>query len=176
MRYADGPSTRCEISVEADPGRVWELVADIGLPARSSPELLGARWLDGATGPALGARFAGRNGHRALGEWQTVSHVVELVVPRVFRWAVVDPDDRFGGGVPDPLKPLATWAFELTGEAAGTRLAQSVRIGPGRSGLSLAIDRAPDREEEFVAMRLAELRANIHATLLGIKSLAEEAR
>ncbi len=176
MRYADGPVAGCEVHIEAPPERVWELVADIGVPARLSPELRAAEWLESATGPELGARFVGYNKHRTVGDWRTLSHVVELDEPRVFGWAVVDPDGRFGGGDPDPDRPLALWRFELEPEAAGTRLRQSARIGPARSALSLAIDHMPDREEEFVAIRLTELRTNIQATLRGIKTMAESPR
>ncbi|MEV6734992.1 SRPBCC family protein [Streptomyces sp. NPDC051364] len=175
MRYAEGPSVCCDVYVEAAPSQVWGLVTDIGLPARLSPELQRAEWLDGAEGPAVGARFAGYNRHRMIGEWRTVSHVVLLEDQRVFGWAVVDPDGRYGDPVPDPALPLATWRFELDPEGAGTRLRQIARIGPGRSGVSLAIDRTPEREEEILAFRLAELRANMEATLRGLKALAEEA-
>jgi len=43
-----------------------------------------------------------------------------------------------------------------------------VRIGPARSGLSLAIDRDPDAEEAIVEYRLGRLRAGMRATLDGI--------
>ena len=174
MRYAEGPEVCCDVYVEAVPSRVWELVTDIGLPARLSPELQRVEWLDGAEGPALGARFAGYNRHRAIGEWRTVSHVVELEEQRVFGWAVVAPDGRYGDTVPDLAKPLATWRFELRPEEAGTRLRQFARIGPGRSGVTLAIERAPEREEEIVAFRLGELRTNMEAMLRGLKALAEQ--
>lgn len=173
MRYADGPSVCCDVYVEAAPSRVWDLVTDIGLPARLSPELQRTEWLDGAREPALGACFAGYNRHRMIGEWRTVSHVVELDEPRVFGWAVVDPDGRAGDTAPDTAHPLATWRFETEPEGTGTRLRQTARIGPARSGVSVAIDRTPEREEEIVAWRLAELRTNIEATLRGIKTLAE---
>ncbi|MER5907568.1 hypothetical protein ABT150_47295 [Streptomyces mirabilis] len=109
-----------------------------------------------------------------VGEWWTVSHVVQLEEQRVFGWAVVDPDGRYGDPVPDPAKPLATWRFELEPEGTGTRLRQFVRMGPGRSKVSLAIERTPEREEKIMAFRLAELRTNMEATLHGIKALAEE--
>ncbi|WP_217575844.1 SRPBCC family protein [Streptomyces sp. GbtcB7] len=173
MRYAEGPRVSCDVYIEADPSRVWGLVTDIGLPARLSPELQRVEWLDGAEGPAMGACFAGCNRHRMVGEWWTVSHVVQLEEQRVFGWAVVDPDGRYGDPVPDPAKPLATWRFELEPEGTGTRLRQFARMGPGRSGVSLAIERTPEREEKIVAFRLAELRTNMEATLHGIKALAE---
>ena len=154
---------------------MWGLVTDIALPARLSPELQRVQWLDGAQGLAIGARFAGYSHHRLVGDWRTVSHVVELEEQRVLGWAVVDPDGGYGDPAPDPAKPLAAWRFELEPEGTGSKLGQVVRIGPGRSGISLAIDRTPEREETIVAYRLAELRKNIEATLLGIQ-VAEEAR
>ncbi|MER6123222.1 hypothetical protein ABT173_11185 [Streptomyces sp. NPDC001795] len=69
---------------------------------------------------------------------------------------------------------MATWRFELEPERTGTRLRQVAQIGPGRSGLSLVIERMPEREEKIVANRLAELRTNMEATLHGIKALAEQ--
>ncbi|MCX5255141.1 SRPBCC family protein [Streptomyces canus] len=176
MRFAEGPRAGCAVQIEAEPSRVWGLMTDIGVPARLSPELQRVQWLDGAEGPTVGARFAGYNHHRLVGDWRTVSHVVELEEQRVFGWVVVDADGRFGDPAPDPAKPLATWRFELEPEGTGSRLRQVARIGPSRSGISLAIDRTPGREEAIVAFRLAELRTNIEATLLGIKTLAEEAR
>ncbi|MPY60285.1 SRPBCC family protein [Streptomyces spongiae] len=173
MRYSEGPRVSCDVYIEARPSQVWALVTDIGLPARVSPELQRVEWLDGMEGPAVGACFAGYNHHRMNGEWRTVSHIVDLEEQRVFGWAVVDPDGRYGDPVPDPAKPLATWRFELEPQGTGTRLRQFARMGPGRSGVNLVIERAPEREEEIVAFRLAELRTNMEATLRGVKALAE---
>ncbi|GGQ55225.1 SRPBCC family protein [Couchioplanes azureus] len=176
MRYADGPAVECDVHIKAAPAQVWELVTDIGLPARFSPELRRVRWLDGAERPALHARFEGHNHNALLGDWRTVSYVVELAAPRAFAWAVVDPDGRFGGGPADPQTPLATWRFDLAAEAGGTRLRHGARIGPARSGLSLAIDRMPEQEEAVVQYRLGDLRCGIEETLRGIKDLAESPR
>ncbi|MFI6104108.1 SRPBCC family protein [Streptomyces sp. NPDC051310] len=174
MRYADGPLVECDVHVEAPPQAVWELVTDIQLPARLSPELQRAEWTDAATrAPALGETFVGYNRHPLVGEWRTMSRVVELQEQRVFGWAVVDPDGRFGDDAPDFARPMATWRFTLSPEAGGTRLHQSARLGPARSGVSLSIDRMPDREAQIVSSRLKELRANIEASLRGIKVLAE---
>ncbi|GIH69956.1 hypothetical protein Mth01_22090 [Sphaerimonospora thailandensis] len=166
----------CEVHIEADPARVWELVTDIELPARFSPELQRVRWLDGADRPAVNARFEGHNRNDMLGEWRTVSHVVELDAPRVFAWAVVDPDGRFGAAAPDPRTPVATWRFVLEPEAGGTRLVHGARIGPAPSGLTLAISRSPERVEAIVRWRLTDLRAGMEHTLHGIRSLAEGPR
>ncbi|MER5333794.1 SRPBCC family protein [Micromonospora sp. NPDC002717] len=176
MRYVDGPTVECDLHLAADPARVWELVTDIELPTRFSTELRRVRWLDGSRGAALGARFEGHNHHPALGEWRTISHVVRFDEPQVFGWVVLDPDNRFGGGPADLRHPAATWQFRLTPEDDGCRLVQSVRIGPGRSGVSLVIDRAPENEEQIIENRRAALRDAMTATLQGIRGLAEQPR
>jgi len=64
VRFAEEPRVGCDVHIEAEPSRVWGLVTDMGPPARLSPELQRVQWLDGAEGPAIGARFAGYNHHR----------------------------------------------------------------------------------------------------------------
>ncbi|MFJ7906900.1 SRPBCC family protein [Kitasatospora sp. NPDC096204] len=183
MRYAEGPGTQCEVFVAAPVERVWDLVTDIGLPARLSPELQRVAWLDGADGPAVGARFEGHNSRTGMPDWRTVSEITELTGAteaagpgdrRVFAWGVMDADGRYGEPVSDLLGALARWRFELTPEDGGTRLRQSVVIGPGRSGPSLFIDARPELEEKIVDFRLNELRTGMAATLDGIRSLAEQ--
>ena len=65
MRYADGPTTEATTFVHAPIETVWAFITDINLPARFSTEFKGAEWID--DGPALGATFAGRNHHNAIG-------------------------------------------------------------------------------------------------------------
>ena len=67
----------------------------------------------------------------------------------------------------------ASWRFTLTPEGSGTRLAQWMRVGPARSGINLAIDAMPDKEGAILRRRMAELRANMEATVRGVKQLAE---
>jgi hypothetical protein len=69
--YADAPTVAAEIYVEAPLERVWPLVSDIFLMPGLSAELRQVEWLGGATGPALGHRFTGRNANPMLGEWET---------------------------------------------------------------------------------------------------------
>jgi uncharacterized protein YndB with AHSA1/START domain len=173
MRHADGPSVQCEVHVEAAPPRVWELVTDIALPARFSPELQRVAWLDGADRPEVGASFEGWNQNARLGQWRTVSQVVALDEHRLFAWSVTDADGRFGEPTRDPANAMASWRYELTPVDGGTLLRHTALIGPGRNGLTLAIERTPDREEQIISFRLADLRAGMEATLHGIKSLAE---
>ncbi|MFD7665107.1 SRPBCC family protein [Streptomyces sp. NPDC059788] len=163
-RYADGPTAEVARWIDAPPDAVWELVRDIRLMPGLSAELRSVRWLDGATGPALGARFEGWSGHPSLGEWRTTSYVVEYEPPRTFAWAVEDPEN-----------PAATWRFTLEARDGGTTLRQWVRLGPGRSGLSRAIDRMPEKEQKIVFVRLREFERNMAATVEAIGRRAEDA-
>ncbi|MFI2644896.1 SRPBCC family protein [Streptomyces sp. NPDC018610] len=177
MRYADQPTTHREVRVAADPARVWEIVADVEAMTRWSPELVRVQWCDGATGPAVGARYTGHNQHPVNGEWRTVSEFTECVPARTLTWCVLDPDGRYGKASDDLADRMATWSFSLSpGPEGGTVLRQSATIGPGRSGLSAFIERAPEREEAIVAFRLDELGKGMEATLGGIKEAAEGGR
>jgi uncharacterized protein YndB with AHSA1/START domain len=162
MRYAEGPSTDVDVIIDAPVERVWSLITDVNVPARFSSELVEARWCDEVDEPGVGARFVGRSFHPAAGHWETTCWVTAYEPLRAFAWAVGDPDH-----------PSATWRFEL--ETAGTRvrLRQSAQLGPAPSGLTPAILAMPDKEERIVARRPEEHRANMRATIEGIKTLAE---
>jgi len=149
------------VEIPASPERVWELVTDIALMPRFSSELQSTAWADGFDTAALGAQFLGTNRHPAIGEWTTTSHIVDFEPLRLFGWAVGNPE-----------KPAAVWHFELTPIPEGTRLAYTGRIGPGPSGVTMLIDREPERAEEIIARRLTQFRAGIQATLAGIRELA----
>jgi uncharacterized protein YndB with AHSA1/START domain len=162
-RYADCPTVEDEVIVDATADAVWDLVTDIGLPARFSDEFQSARWLDGATGPEEGARFVGSNTHPAVGSWQTTCTIVEFEPGRCLAYVVNDPEN-----------PTATWRFTLTPRKGQTRLRMWARIGPGPSELTKVIAANPAKEQYIVAHRLTELRGNITATLAGVKHLAEQ--
>ncbi|GAA3432798.1 SRPBCC family protein [Kutzneria kofuensis] len=163
-RYADKPTVQVRTWIDGPPERVWEVVSDVALMPEMSDELQSVTWCDGADGPALGARFIGASKHEALGEWATTSHVVEFEPPRVFGWAVQDPEN-----------PTALWRFTLEPRDGGTELTQWMQMGPARSGLSLAIDRMPEKEQKIVFVRLREFENAITGTLAQIKQRVENA-
>jgi uncharacterized protein YndB with AHSA1/START domain len=163
-RYADTPTAEAETWIDATPERVWEIVSDIELMPALSAELQSVSWCDG-TGPAVGNTFVGRNRHEALGEWETTSRIAECERPRVFAWDVQGFD-----GV------SSTWRFTLEPAHGGTRLRQWMRMGPGRSGLSFAIDRMPDKEQKIVFVRMREMENSIIGTLAAIKERIEGVR
>lgn len=162
--YADIPTVEVDTWVAAAPEAVWAAVADPTLMPTMSEELQTVEWLDGHARPEVGARFRGSSKHPALGEWSTVSEIVECAEPEVFAWAVEDVEN-----------PTAVWRYTLEPEGDGTRLRQWMQMGPGRSGLSLAIDEMPDKEQKIVFVRMREFEKNMAASLAGIKARVEGA-
>jgi len=155
-RYADRPTVEVETHVDAPPERVWTVVSDVELMPTMGDELQRVEWQDEPG--VVGSRFVGFSRHAAIGEWSSPSQLIECEEPRVFAWAVGDP-----------AEPAAVWRFTLEPDGDGTRLRQWMQMGPGRSGLSLAIDRMPDKEQKIVHGRMKEFEANMTATLAAIK-------
>ena len=88
-----------EIAASAE--EVWALVSDLTSMGRWSPENRGGTWKGGATGPAVGARFRGRNG-RGRRFWSTVVTVSECDQPRRFAFEL--RIGRLGG---------ADWIYDI---------------------------------------------------------------
>ncbi|MGQ4809898.1 hypothetical protein NKDENANG_03334 [Candidatus Entotheonellaceae bacterium PAL068K] len=161
MKMSDKPTVDVDIFVEAFPQQVWKLVTNLTLMGEWSPEYQGGEWIDGATGPVVGARFKGRN-KRGDREWESTSTVTEAKPDRAVAWAVGDPEN-----------PGASWRIELVPEGPGTRVKHHVQLGPGPSGLTARIAEVPDREEDVIVARIAEHRRNMQTTLAGLKTAAE---
>ena len=71
------------ITIAAPAGHVWALVSDVTRIPEWSPECYKVHWLDGATGPAVGARFRGWN-KKGPFRWATNPKVTECEPGRVF--------------------------------------------------------------------------------------------
>ncbi|MGI9608829.1 MAG: SRPBCC family protein [Acidimicrobiia bacterium] len=160
VKYADSPSTSVDVHIDASAAVVWPLVCDINTPSSYSTEFQRAEWID--DGPALGATFRGHNHHERVGDWSVVCTITAFEPERIFEWSIGDGDDR-----------SARWRFELEPSGAGSTLSFGAEMGPGPSGLTPAIERAPEREEDIVARRLTEWTDNMRRTVEGIKAMAE---
>ena len=87
--------------VAAPAATTWEVLSDLpGMGARS-PESTGGRWLDGATGPAPGARFRGAN-RQGRRRWSTLATVVRCA-----------PGEAFAFRVSSLGLPVAEWAYDV---------------------------------------------------------------
>ena len=158
-RFVDGPVVEVSVSIDAPVADVWNLVTDINLSGRFQHEFVEAEWID--EGPALEARFVGRN-TRGDRKWETTSWVTTYEPKRAFGWSVSDRNN-----------PGATWTYFLEDKGDSTFLRYHRVLGPGPSGLTAAIERDPNAEEEIIASRDKEQRENMQAVVLGIKALAE---
>lgn len=100
-------------SMRADAAAVYATVSDVTRMGRWSPETTACRWLDGAVGPVVGARFRGTNRHRLL-RWTTTCTVT-----------AADPGRRFAFDVDFGGLPVAHWAYRFDPTAEGCTVTES---------------------------------------------------
>lgn len=108
------------VHMAASPERVWELVSDVTRIGEFSPETFEAQWLDGSTGPAVGARFRGhvkRNGRGPV--YWTHCKVVAAEPGKEFAFTVM------AGG-----RSVNTWRYELEPAGDGTDVTESFELAP----------------------------------------------
>jgi uncharacterized protein YndB with AHSA1/START domain len=106
------------VHMAAPPKRIWELVSDVTRIGEYSPETFGAEWLDGATGPAVGARFRGhvkRNGRGPI-YWTTCTVLA------------AEPDREFSFGVGRSDKPLNVWRYRIEPSGDGADVTESFQL------------------------------------------------
>lgn len=92
---------------------VWSLVTDLPRMGEWSPENQGGEWLHGATGPAVGAEFKGRNANGKR-SWSTKVKVTECDAPRRFVFALMVGRSNW-----------CDWVYEVEPTATGTRVTHS---------------------------------------------------
>jgi len=98
--------------------KIWELVADVRNVGRFSPETFEAEWLDGATGPAVGARFRGHVRRNEIGPvYWTTCRVTDC-----------EPGREFGFDVLAGDRALNHWHYRFTPSGDGTDVTESFRL------------------------------------------------
>lgn len=146
--------------IAAPPDAVYEAVADVTRMPEFSPEVTECRWLDGATGPAVGARFAARNKFTrgpAVGN----KPVITAVDPgRLISWSRTEP---FGGTV--------EWTYEFLPHAEGTEVVESYRAVKPVSRIGWVIIGTFSSKD-----RRSLQRAGMEETLQRLRSSLEAAR
>ncbi|MEQ1787091.1 MAG: SRPBCC family protein [Acidimicrobiales bacterium] len=153
--HDDQPADQVSLRIDAPAERVYAIVTDIAQMGRLSPECTGGKWLDGATGPAVGATFKGSN-KRGIARWSTTNKVVEADPGRAFSFQT--------------LQSGYAWTYRMEPDGDGTIVTES---------------RAPFRERPLVAKVFTkvllggedghtdELREGMRQTLERVKALAE---
>jgi hypothetical protein len=145
-----------EVSTEihADADKLYDMVADLANMGKWSPEATGGRWL-GGEGPALGAKFLGRN-RRGWRRWVTVAKITDA-----------DRGKRFAFDVTSgPLK-VAHWAYEFAASGSSTKVTETWvdQRSPFMHRLSDIVIGVPERSDHN--------RKNMEATLEALKRSAE---
>ena len=106
------------VNMNASPGQIWGLVSDVTRIGSYSPETFEAEWLDGATGPAVGAKFRGHVKRNGKGPIYWTTCVVTTCVP----------DSAFGFDVLTGDKPTNTWTYRIAPAGDGSDVTESFQL------------------------------------------------
>jgi len=100
-------------TIAASPDALYAIVSDLPHMCDLSKEHEGGEWVDGATGPAVGAKFKGRNANEKH-NWSTVATV-----------EVADPGKQFAFGVKAGPMKIARWGYRFEAVDGGTQVTES---------------------------------------------------
>lgn len=146
------------IHVKASPECVYDVVADVTRTPELSPEVVRCTWLDGATGPAVGARFEAVNKARRWPSWR--NRPVVLVADRGHEFAF-ERTEKFAGTV--------VWRYRFAPHDGGTLVTESYDVTEpvSRAGWFVIGNLYGSRD------RRADLRAGMEETLRRLRSAVE---
>ena len=136
---------------------VWSMVADVTRMGEWSPETRSCEWLDGATGPTVGARFRGHN-QRGWSKWSTTCEVTACEPGREFSFVV--------GGDQDPQ---TVWSYVFVPLQGGVEVRESFELIASLTGLDRALTRVLTRVKD----READLEDQMRRTLARLKEASE---
>ena len=146
------------VEIAAPPERVYALVSDITRMGEWSPECQQCSWTNGATGPAVGARFKARNKGRRGPSWYNKPVVTAADDGRQFAF------NRSGPGIGS-----YTWRYVLEPTPTGTRLTESYEAErPVPKAMNWLTEKWTGSDD-----RDADLREGMKTTLERIKAAAE---
>lgn len=138
--------------IAASADELYALVSDVTRMGEWSPENMGGRWLGGATGPAVGARFTGAN-RRGWRRWSTTCTVT-----------AADPGRRFAFDVAFTAVPVSRWSYEFRPDGDATVVTETwTDLRPGWFALAaqplMGVPDVRAYNEENIRKTLANLAA-----------------
>lgn len=101
--------------IQASPEVVYGLVSELTRMGEWSNENTGGRWVRGATGPAVGARFQGTNSNGKL-SWKTTATVT-----------AAEPGRRFAFSVNVGLLAVSAWSYDIAPDGEGCVVTETWR-------------------------------------------------
>jgi hypothetical protein len=107
------------IVIDATPEHIYDLVAELPRMGEWSPECQRVEWVDGTTGPAVGATFVGHNrgGPRGLMKWSRRGRVL-----------VADPGLEFAFVTEEGGRESTQWRYLFEAVDGGTRVTESYDV------------------------------------------------
>ena len=148
---------RASVVIQAGAEHIWAIVTDVTRTGEWSPENTGGEWLDGATGPEVGARFKGSN-KRGRSRWSTTCRVI-----------AADPNRQFAFATGRENKPETIWRYVLEPTAGGTTVTESFELVKPLGAVSNFITRVTTGVKD----RQADLEQNVAESLARLKAIAE---
>lgn len=145
-----------EREIAATPDVVWGLVSDLPRMGDWSPENDGGEWVKGSTGPAVGAKFKGRNANGSK-SWSTLSTVIDA-----------SPGKRFAFLVAVGPFKIAEWSFDIDAIGEGCRATETWT--DRRGGLMKKLGAKASGVDD----RVAHNRAGMEQTLAGVAAAAAD--
>ncbi len=149
------PADEVSLRIEAPPARIYAIVTDIAQMGRLSPECTGGRWLNGATGPAVGATFKGTN-KRGVARWSTTNKVVEADPERAFAFETQQSGYR--------------WTYRMEPDGDGTVVTESRTAFKDRPLVAKVFTKVLLGGEDG---HTDELRVGMRQTLERLRTIAE---
>src|SRR5258706_1140585 len=111
-----GTTGQATTYIDASPEKVYGLISDVTRMGEWSPECERCEWLDGATGPAVGARFKGSNAH-GLARWSTKTKVV-----------AAEPGREFGFVTTHRGRDMTKWSYRFEPSSDGTTVTETFEM------------------------------------------------
>ena len=150
-----------DIVVAAPAQDLYALVADVTRTPELSPDIVSCHWLDGATGPAVGARFEAVNVSRSGKRWKNRPVVT-----------AADPGREFAFVRTEPFAGRVAWRYRFEPADGGTRVVESYEVERPVSRLGWLVIERVFKDGN----RREALRSGMRATLDRLKAAAESSR
>jgi hypothetical protein len=103
--------------IEAAPQTLYDLVSDVTRTPERTADIVRCEWLDGATGPVVGARFKSINRQGRGPNWSNKPVVT-----------VADPGTEFSFTRTEPFAGTILWRHRFVAEGTGTRMYESYKV------------------------------------------------
>jgi hypothetical protein len=146
--------------IEAPPHALYDFISDVTRTPERTPDIVRCEWIDGATGPAVGARFKAVNKQGRGPNWSNKPIVT-----------VADPGAEFSFTRTEPFAGTILWRHRFAAEGTGTRVVVGYEVLKPISTVGwFIIDTLYGMKD-----RRSELRASMAASLERLAGLVEPA-